>query len=222
MNVDTLRIRIWSVGQVSKQMGISYLAARAHVLHAESATDAVKAEAASKVSGTTIAATDIGGNDIYAVGGAACGIKPSQFGDGTILKNLFAFITDPNNQAAAMKFIQFLMTIITLFPKIAVSLLPKSVQGIDFTRIATGLTELEAIQADLTDKQTIAAASQADLTKAQTTAASTASDVTAAQTAFANEVNYIKQLLDQDPSAVDPSTPTSPPSPPPSPPTTGS
>ena len=204
-SADTLRMRIWSIGQVSKQMNVSYLAARQHVLHAESASDAIKAQAASKVSGTAIAATDVAGNDIYAAGAIVCGIKPSQFGDGTILKNLFAFITDPNNQAAAMKFVQFIMTIIALFPKaILPTLAPRMVQGIDFNRLTTGITELEAIQQDLSDKQTVAQASQSDLVKAQSAAASTVADVTTAQALFASEAAYLKKLIDQDPSAVDP------------------
>lgn len=206
-SVDTLRMRIWSIGQVAKQMGVSYLAARQHVLHAESASDDIKAQAASKISGTTVTAKDIGGNDLYACGAIACGIKSSQIGDGTILKNLFAFITDPTNQANAMKFIQFLMTIIALFPKAVLPLIVKMIQGVDFTRITTGITELEAIQQDLTDKQTIAAASQSDLAKAQLAATSTVAEVTAAQALFASEIDYLKKLLDQDPSAVDPAAP---------------
>ncbi len=207
MNVDTLRMRIWSIGQISKQMGISYLAARAHVLHAESASDSIKAEAASKISGTTVTATDIAGNDVYAAAAIACGMKPSQLGDGSFLKNLFAIITDPANQAAAMKFIQFLMTIIALFPKAVLPIVAKMIQGVDFTRITTGITELQAIQQDLSDKQTIAAASQNDLAKAQSMATTTAVEVTATQALFASEIEYLKKLLDQDPTAVDPVNP---------------
>jgi len=206
-SVESLRMRIWTIGQVSKEMNISYLAARAHVLHAESASDEIKAKAAAKVSGLAITPIDIGGDDIYTCGAIACGVKPSKFGDGSFLKNLFAFITDPANQAAAMKFLQFIMTIIALFPKAVLPYVVKMIQGVDFTRITTGITELEAIQQDLTDKQTIAAASQSDLAKAQLAASSTASEVTAAQALFASEIDYLKKLLDQDPSAVDPAAP---------------
>lgn len=210
-SVEILRMRIWTIGQVSKEMNISYLAARAHVLHAESASDEIKAKAAAKVSGLAITPIDISGDDIYTCGAIACGVKPSKFGDGSFLKNLFAFITDPANQAAAMKFLQFIMTLIALFPK-AVMMVSLTAKGfIDFPAITQCIIKLEAIQQDLTDKQTIAAASQSDLAKAQQAVSSAAADVSASQDLFTSEINYIKGLLDQDSSAVNPTAPTSPP-----------
>jgi hypothetical protein len=219
--IFTAVARNHAVKAIMQQRGCSVIAARSLLWKAENAPLDVLTKA------TGLPATAFAKGVIVAAAENA-GVPVGQFGDGSLLKDIWAWFMDPANQAKLLAFVQLILKIIAMVAPLfaAVKFAMLLAAPIDISKLRDELDDLAAVQQDALDKRTLADAAEADrvATEADNAAAvaalqlkvdaSNAGAVTAAAKAkqdadvaaalVMTEIDFLKKLLDSDPDAIDP------------------